>query len=106
MVDDGRTGAGDLMIECWNTYSMKGSYLGPAVGRLSDEALDGVYADGERRAGGTRLGGEAASVEEHDVPLYFRELEVEVGFVFASAAAGEIMDEMERPRLHTFLLKR
>jgi hypothetical protein len=99
VVDDGRTGAGDLMVECWNTYSMKGSYLGPAVGRLSEEALAAVTQMEKDLQALPTWAVKPPPLEEHDVRLYFRELEVEVGFVFASAAAGEIMAEMERPRL-------
>jgi hypothetical protein len=99
VVDDGRTGAGDLMVECWNTYSMKGSYLGPAVGRLSEEALAAVTQMEKDLQALPTWAVKPPPLEEHDVRLYLRELEVEVGFVFASAAAGEIMAEMERPRL-------
>jgi hypothetical protein len=99
VVDDGRTGAGDLMVECWNTYSMKGSYLGPVVGRLSEEALAAVTRMEKDVQAMPAWAVKPPPLEEHDVRLYFRELEAEVGFVFASAAAIEIMAEMERPRL-------
>ena len=38
-------------------------------------------------------------MKEHDPRLYFRELEVEVGYMFASRAVGEIMAGMERLHL-------
>jgi hypothetical protein len=99
VVDDGRTGAGDLMVECWNTYSMKGSYLGPAVGRLSEEALAAVTQTEKDLQALPAWAVKPPPLEEHDVRLYFRELEVEVGFVFASAAADDILAEMERSHL-------
>jgi hypothetical protein len=36
---------------------------------------------------------------DHDPRIYFRELEVEVGYIFSSRAAAELMQELEGPGL-------
>jgi hypothetical protein len=99
VLDDSRTGAGDLMVECWNTYSLKGSYLGPVVGRLSEDVLGAVIRMEKDIQAAPAWAVIPPPMKDNDVRLFFRELEVEVGFVFASAAASEIMAEMERPHL-------
>jgi hypothetical protein len=99
VVDDGRTGVGDLMIECWNTYSMKGSYLGPVVGWLSEDTLAAVIRMETDLEAAPAWAVRPPPMQDNDVRLFFRELEVEVGFVFASAAADDILAEMERSHL-------
>jgi len=99
VLDDAKTGAGELMVECWNTYSMKGSYLGPPVGAVSDEVLAALLKMEKDPDAVPDRAKYPHPMSEHDVRIYFRQLEVEVGYVFASAAASELMAELEKPRL-------
>lgn len=99
VVDKALTDAGDIMVECWNTYSMKGTYLGSAVGRVPDEVLSFVIRMEKDPGFIPHWSAKPLPMEEEDVRVYFREIEVEVGYVFASAAVSELMADMERPRL-------
>jgi hypothetical protein len=99
VVDNARTGIGDIMVECWNTYSMKGSYLGPAVGRVPDEVLSSVIRMEKDLDFMPPWSAKPLPMGEEDVRIYFRELEAEVGYVFAAAAVSELMAEIERKRL-------
>jgi hypothetical protein len=99
VLDDARTGMGDLFVECWNVYTMKGSYLGPAVGGIGGEALSAAI--GMAAAPDAAPPGALASepMAAHDARTHFRELEVEVGHVFAQAAVSELMAAADGPRL-------
>lgn len=97
IVNRGGGGAADFMVECWNSYTMKGSHLGPAYEVLGDEDLAAAL-DLEKNPE-TRLPGkpEPPPMEENDVRLFFRELEVEVAYQFSSSAVAELMAELEEP---------
>jgi hypothetical protein len=99
VLNETQTSAGTLMVECWNTYSMKGLFLGPVVGGVPDEVLDAARRMEKDPDNLPSWAEKPMPMEEHDVRLYFRELEVEVGYTFAAAAVSEIMEELERPRL-------
>lgn len=92
-----RTGLGELMVECWNTYTMKGSHLGPVADRVSPKTLKAVLDVARDPKAGQGAG--LPEMAAHDVRLYFRELEVEVAFVFSAAAVAELMAELEKPGL-------
>jgi hypothetical protein len=99
VLEHARTGAGELMVECWNTYPVKGEDLGPKVGCVSDEVMEAARALGQDPTAVPDWAVYPHRMEEHDARIYFRELEVEVSYVFASEAVSELMDEVEKPRL-------
>jgi hypothetical protein len=99
VLEHARTGAGELMVECWNTYPVKSKDLGQQVGTVSEEVLAAVRALGQDPSAVPDWAVYPHRMQEHDVRIYFRELEVEVGYVFASAVVSELMDEVEKPRL-------
>ena len=42
ILDEARSGAGGIFVECWNTYTLKSSYLGPIVGTVTPEIIEAV----------------------------------------------------------------
>ena len=96
VLEDDQTGAGDLIVECWNTYSMKGSHLGPVVGKVADVVSSVVTRMEDDPEAVPAWAAKPLPMEEQDARIYFRELEVEVGYVFASRAVSEIMQEIEK----------
>jgi hypothetical protein len=96
VLEHARTGAGELMVECWNTYPVKGEELGARVGEVSDEVLAAVHALGKDPSAVPDWAVYPPRMREHDPRIYFRELEVEVSYVFASEAVSELMAELEK----------
>jgi hypothetical protein len=104
-----QTGSEELLVECWNTYTLKVNDLGPVEGTVSPEIIAAV-----RKLAPVcvqRTGRADPEAEGHDwirVPrplmdndprIYFRELEVEVGYTFAAVAASKLMAALEQPAL-------
>ena len=96
VLEHARTGAGELMIECWNTYPVKGDDLGPQVGAVSEEVLEAVRALGKDPAAVPDWAVYPHRMEKHDARIYFRELETEVQYVFAVEAVARMVAEVEK----------
>jgi hypothetical protein len=99
ILSEAQTGCFELFVECWHTYSYRAGDLGPPLGAVDAAILEAVTQmkkDPDTLPDWALL---PMPMKEHDPRLYFRELEVEVGFAFASRAVAEIMAEMEQPRL-------
>jgi len=92
-------GVEDVFVECWNTYTLKSSYLGPLIGTVTAEIVAAVKTLETRPDSLPDRAPLPAPLTEHDPRLYFRELEVEVGFTFASRAVDEILAANEKPLL-------
>lgn len=94
-----QTGWNDLFVECWNTYPLRAGFLGPIVGAVSEKNLASV----RRMEGDPTASPKDAllprPLKEEDPRVYFRELEAEVGYTFASRAVESLMTEHERPLL-------
>lgn len=100
ILGDDLTGAGELFVECWNTYTLKSAYLGTPVGQTAApviQAIRRLEADPEDTPPWAPL---PFPLREDDPRLYFRELEVETAFFFSSQAAGELMAELEKGSVH------
>ena len=102
ILDENRTGgAGKLFVECWNTYTSRAEHLGSLVGEVPEETVGAVESMGE---GPDRMPEWAAlpiPMKDEDPRKYFRRLEVDVAYTFASRAAGELMDELQKPVIRT-----
>jgi hypothetical protein len=96
VLEHARTGTGELMVECWNTYPVKGEDLGPKVGEVSSEVLEAVRALGKDPSVVPDWAVHPHRMREHDARIYFRELEVEVAYVFASEAVAGMIAEVEK----------
>jgi len=95
IVEEKHTGIGDLFIECWNTYTLKSDYLGPIIGEISFEIVEAVKKMEEEPEVMPEWTILPRPLTEEDPRLYFRELEVEVGYFFASRAAEELVAKLE-----------
>ncbi|MCP4623658.1 MAG: hypothetical protein GY850_09025 [bacterium] len=100
ILDDARSGVGDIFVECWNTYTLKSSYLGPVIGTVAPEIIEAVKSMENRPDSLPDWALLPKPLTEYDPRLYFRELETETGYVFASRAAAEILAELEKPQLN------
>jgi|GEM_PF-583079 len=97
---------GELFVECWNTYTLRAANLGAYVGQVSPEIVAAVKKLGQDPGALPDWAMSPRPFTDHDARIYFRELEVEVGYTFASSAIEELMEDppageagMERPRL-------
>ncbi len=90
-----RTGAGDLMVECWNTYPVTSDRLGPAIGNLAPETLAAVRGMVREPAALPSWAVQPRPMREHDPRVYFREIEVEVQYLFASAVVADLIGRLE-----------
>lgn len=96
-----QTGIGDLLVECWNHYTLAAGFLGDIVGRVSGRVLDAARAMAE---GGVEAQPDWAPLprpmQMHDPRYYFREMEVEVGYTFAVESATRILERFHPPSPH------
>jgi hypothetical protein len=99
ILDEARSGAGDLFVECWNTYTLKSSYLGPVIGTVAPDIIEAVKTMENQPDSLPDWALLPKPLTEYDPRLYFRELETETGYVFASSAVSEILAELEKPQL-------
>lgn len=91
-----QTGAGKLFVEPWNLYTLKRRDLGPVKARISGEIVQNVR---ELENNPEKLPDWAPITmpfKENDPRLYFREMEIEVGYVFSSRAVAELVEELEK----------
>ncbi len=88
-----------MFVECWNTYTLKSDCLGPVIGKVSPEIVEAVKNMAKEPEDLPDWAMLPRPLEDHDPRTYFRELEVEVGCVFAFRAAEALMQELEGPGL-------
>jgi hypothetical protein len=94
-----RSPCGECFVESWNTYTLRARDLDPAMAKVDENILKAVKALQEDASAypGWAIGPEPMG--EHDARIYFREMEVEVGYIFASMAAAELIREIDHPYL-------
>ena len=96
---DTHTPAGDLFVESWNIYTLKASDLGVSLGSIPPEIINTIKAlekEPDAYPDWTVL---PRPLTVNDPRIYFRELEIEVGYTFAVSSVSELMEEAETPRL-------
>ncbi|MDP2645331.1 MAG: hypothetical protein Q8P24_10355, partial [Desulfobacterales bacterium] len=102
ILNEGHTGgAGELFVECWNTYTSRTEHLGSLVGQISPETVAVVESMAENPDKMPPWAILPFPMQAEDPRKYFRQLEVEVAYTFASQAAGELMAEFEKPVVRT-----
>ena len=96
---DRQTRVGGLFVECWNTYTLKGADLGERLGYVDTEIIDEVKSLEMNPDIYPAWAMIPKPFAVHDPRIYFRELEVEVGYAFSSRSVSELMAELEAPPL-------
>lgn len=79
-----------LFIEPWNTYTLIGRDMGPAVARVDQSIISAVEALDTDPQAYPAWAPRPRPIEPEDPRAYFREMEVEAGYTFAWSAAEEI----------------
>ena len=97
-----QTGLGELFAEPWNVYTLKAANLTRCFGQVKPEIVGHVKTLGDDPDAYPAWAMHPKPFEEHDVRIYFREMEVEVGYTFASRAVEDLLEELERPTLDLF----
>ncbi len=93
-----KTGLGDidLFVETWNIYTLKASFLSPALGKNLGAAT--IQAILEMSRNPDRLPEWAflprPFIDDNDPRIYFRNLEIQVGSVFSIPAADALLNEL------------
>lgn len=85
----------ELLVECWNTYTLEAANLGPSVASLSQEQMDAVKALGSDPNAYPAWALRPLPLTKQDPRTYFRRLEVEVGYTFSARAVGELVAALE-----------
>ena len=94
-----QTGFGECFAESWNAYTLKIADLENPVGCVSDEIVDRIRRMGEDSDTLPEWAIAPKPLIEHDPRIYFRQLEVEVGYVFSSRSVAELLQAFQRPVL-------
>lgn len=95
ILENDQSNFSELFIECWNTYSLRIEDLDELVSEVSPEVADAAI---EMRKSPDYLPDWAmlpAPMTENDPRIFFREMEVEVGFTFSYPAVSELMNDIE-----------
>ena len=96
LLDEDRTGgAGSLFVECWNTYTLRASYLGTQTGTFSKPVLAAIEALEKDPSSQPSWAILPIPMKDNDPRIHFRELEVEVAYTFSARAAAELMLKIE-----------
>ena len=99
ILESNRSPCGKFFVEAWNTYTLRSRDLAPAVARVNEGVVEAVKALQEDASVYPGWAVCPEHMEEHDARIYFREMEVEVGYTFSSEAAAGLMEEIKRPSL-------
>ncbi|MFP4531471.1 MAG: hypothetical protein ACLFNS_02200 [Desulfobacterales bacterium] len=91
----GQTNGLELFIEPWNIYTLSADYLGPIIGRVSGDTVEAVKRLDQNPEALPPWAIHPLPMLENDPRIYFRQLEVEVGYTFATSAANGLMSMHE-----------
>jgi hypothetical protein len=92
-----QTPVGDLFVETWNTYTLKATDLGASPGSIDPGITIGVKMLQEDPHAYPDWAMIPRPFADQDPRIYFRELEVEVGYTFSSSSVSRLMSELESP---------
>lgn len=98
IVPGGRSPLGDIFIESWNTYTLRSIDLASPLGDLGPEVSRAAISLEADPSHYPAWAPQPKPMDENDARIYFREMEVEVGYAFSSRAVAALMAEMEQPR--------
>ncbi|MEA1945886.1 MAG: hypothetical protein U9N83_01130 [Thermodesulfobacteriota bacterium] len=94
-----QTGCGELFVQCWHIYTVKTDHLEPPSGRINPEILEVVKRMTKNHEDLPDWALMPAPLTEHDPRKYFRELEVETGYFFASQSVGRLIEYPEHQQI-------
>ncbi|MBN1106432.1 MAG: hypothetical protein JXL84_23715 [Deltaproteobacteria bacterium] len=96
-----RSPLGEMFVEAWNTYTLRLRDLTPSPWRVEQSVLQALKTLESDPAAYPEWALHPRPMDSEDPRIYFREMEVEVGYVFSSVAASGLIDELEGgfPRL-------
>jgi len=92
-----QTPVGDLFVETWNSYTLKAADLGKSVGHIDPEVEASIKTLLKDPLAYPDWAMVPRPFVDQDPRIYFRELEVEVGFFFATRSVSALMTELESP---------
>ena len=88
------TGFSELFIEPWNIYTLDRSFLGACTGTLDSAVIESVITMADRPDYRPNWALTPMPMKENDPRMYFRALEIEVGYTFASMAVGTLVSQI------------
>jgi hypothetical protein len=99
ILTDRQTPVGDLFVETWNVYTLKAADLGASPGAIDSGIMSAIKQLQENPDAYPDWAMIPRPFSDQDPRIYFRELEVEVGYVFSSPSVSRLMTELETPVL-------
>ena len=94
-----QTGCGELFVQSWHIYTLNADHLEPPSGQIAQEIFEGVKRMTKNPDDLPDWALMPAPLTEHDPRKYFRELEVETGYFFASQSVGRLIGDLEPHRI-------
>lgn len=91
---------GPLFVECWNTYTLKKTLLGPPLDTAPERVVDAVLKCENQPEFSPEWAMLPRPLTENDPRIFFRELELEVAYTFSSQSVSQIMEAFEVPALN------
>lgn len=88
---------GPFLVECWNTYTLEESFLGPPLDTVSERVLDAVPAYEDMPGFCPEWAMLPRPMMENDPRIFFRELELEVAYTFSSQSVSQLVEAYEMP---------
>ncbi|MDD5204087.1 MAG: hypothetical protein PHS17_01625 [Desulfobacterales bacterium] len=99
ILEGDRAPVGEIFIEPWNTYTLRLRDLERPLCRLENSIVEAVTALDADPTAYPEWALLPRPMAHEDPRIYFREMEVEVGYVFSSAAVSDLLKELEGPSL-------
>ncbi|RZB34195.1 MAG: hypothetical protein SRB2_03588 [Desulfobacteraceae bacterium Eth-SRB2] len=94
-----QTGCGELFVQCWHIYTLKADDLEPPLGQINPDIFNGVKRMTKNHNDLPDWVLMPPPLTEQDPRKYFRELEVDTGYFFASQSVGRLIEDLEHHRI-------
>ena len=89
-------GLPELFVETWNIYALDQSFLGPCTGTVDNKVVDAVLQMDETPDFLPSWAIVPIPLKENDPRQFFRELEIETGYIFSSMAVPLLVAQVEK----------
>lgn len=89
-------GQSELFVESWNIYAVDQSFLGPCTGTVENRVVEAVLQMNEAPDVLPSWAIVPIPLKENDPRQFFRELEIETGYTFASMAVPLLVTHVEK----------